>query len=68
MHQKAGAEHAEKAMSAALDAFETWSRSSVETRISCCSNAAKIIGERHFEFCAWLTYEVGKNWLKPTRM
>ncbi len=25
-------------------------------------NAAKIIRERHFEFCAWLTYEVGKNW------
>src|SRR6201981_832251 len=26
VHQKAGGEHAEKAMQAALDAFETWSR------------------------------------------
>ena len=62
VHQKAGAEHAEKAMAAALDAFETWSRTSVETRVSLLLNAAAIIRERHFEFCAWLTYEVGKNW------
>ena len=62
VHQKAGAEHAEQAMQAALDAFETWSRTSVETRVSLLLNAAKIIRERHFEFCAWLTYEVGKNW------
>src|ERR1700722_19719142 len=61
-HQKAGGEHGEKAMGAALDAFETWSRTSVETRVSLLLNAAKIIRERHFEFCAWLTYEVGKNW------
>ncbi|MGA7244047.1 MAG: aldehyde dehydrogenase family protein, partial [Terracidiphilus sp.] len=62
VHQKAGAEHAEKAMTAALDAFETWSRTSVQTRASLLLNAAAIIRERHFEFCAWLTYEVGKNW------
>jgi 1-pyrroline-5-carboxylate dehydrogenase len=62
VHQKAGAEHAEKAMQAALDAFETWSRTSVEQRASLLLNAASIIRERHFEFCAWLTYEVGKNW------
>ena len=24
--------------------------------------AAELIRERKFEFCAWLTYEVGKNW------
>ncbi len=62
VHQKAGAEHAEKAMAAALDAFESWSRTSVESRVSLLLNAAKIIRDRHFEFCAWLTYEVGKNW------
>jgi len=62
IHQKAGAEHAEKAMKAALDAFETWSRTSVETRVSLLLNAAEIIRERKFEFCSWLTYEVGKNW------
>jgi 1-pyrroline-5-carboxylate dehydrogenase len=62
VHQKAGAEHAEKAMQAALDAFETWSRTSLDTRVSLLLNAAQIIRDRKLEFCAWLTYEVGKNW------
>src|ERR1017187_6321353 len=62
VHQKAGAEHAEIAMQAALDAFESWSRTTVETRVSLLVAAADIIRSRKFEFCAWLTYEVGKNW------
>ena len=62
IHQKAGAEHAEQAMDAALEAFAAWSRTAVETRVSLLLNAAEIIRQRHFEFCAWLTYEVGKNW------
>jgi 1-pyrroline-5-carboxylate dehydrogenase len=62
IHQKAGAEHAEKAVKAALRAFETWQHASVEERASLLLNAAAIIRERKFEFCAWLTYEVGKNW------
>jgi 1-pyrroline-5-carboxylate dehydrogenase len=62
VHQKAGAEHAEGAMQAALDAYETWSRTKVEVRASLLLGAAETIRERKFEFCAWLTYEVGKNW------
>jgi 1-pyrroline-5-carboxylate dehydrogenase len=62
LHQKAGPEHVEPAMQAALGAFETWSRRSSEERVSLLLNAAKIIRRRHFEFCAWLTFEVGKNW------
>ncbi len=62
VHQKTGAEHAEKAMSAALRAFEFWSRASTDERTSLLLNAAQIIRERKFEFMAWLTYEVGKNW------
>jgi 1-pyrroline-5-carboxylate dehydrogenase len=62
VHQKAGAEHAEEAMAAALKAFESWSRTSVDERVSLLLGAAEIIRSRHFEFCAWLTYEVGKNW------
>jgi 1-pyrroline-5-carboxylate dehydrogenase len=62
VHQKAGAEHAEEAMTAALTAFETWSRTTTDERVSLLLNAAEIIRSRHFEFCAWLTYEVGKNW------
>jgi 1-pyrroline-5-carboxylate dehydrogenase len=61
IHQKAGAEHAEQAMQAALAAYETWSRTTVGERTSLLLNAAEIIRQRKFEFCAWLTYEVGKN-------
>ncbi len=62
IHQKAGAEHADTAMQAALEAFKLWSRTQVETRVSLLLGAARIIRQRKFEFCAWLTYEVGKNW------
>jgi 1-pyrroline-5-carboxylate dehydrogenase len=62
VHQKAGAEHAEEAMTAALTAFESWSRTTADERVSLLLGAAEIIRSRHFEFCAWLTYEVGKNW------
>ncbi|MGC2545325.1 MAG: aldehyde dehydrogenase family protein, partial [Silvibacterium sp.] len=62
IHQKAAAEHAEKAMQAALRAFETWQYTPAEERASLLLRAAEIIRDRKFEFCAWLTYEVGKNW------
>jgi 1-pyrroline-5-carboxylate dehydrogenase len=62
IHQKAGAEHAQQAISAALSAFESWSRTTVESRASLLLNAARIIRDHKFVFCAWLTYEVGKNW------
>ncbi len=62
IHQKAGAEHVEEAMTAALQAFGTWSKTATETRVSVILAAADMIRERKFEFCAWLTHEVGKNW------
>ena len=62
VHQKAAAEHAEQTMQAALSAYETWSRTTVVERTSLLLNAAEMIRQRKFEFCAWLTYEVGKNW------
>ncbi len=62
VHQKAGAAQAEAAMSAALRAYEGWSRTTVEERASLLLGAAEIIRRRKFEFMAWLTYEVGKNW------
>jgi 1-pyrroline-5-carboxylate dehydrogenase len=49
-------------MQAALRAFEFWSRTLVSERTSLLLAAAEIIRKRKFEFCAWLTYEVGKNW------
>jgi 1-pyrroline-5-carboxylate dehydrogenase len=62
IHQKAGAEHAEQAMHAALEAFETWKRVPVEERVSLLLKTAALLRERKLEFCAWLTFEVGKNW------
>ncbi len=62
VHQKAGAEHADQAVQAALKAFETWRFASAEERASLLLGAAGLIRERKFDFCAWLTYEVGKNW------
>ena len=62
VHQKAGTEHAGQAMQAALAAFASWSRLKVDERVSLLLGAADIIRRRKLEFCAWLTYEVGKNW------
>jgi 1-pyrroline-5-carboxylate dehydrogenase len=64
VHQKAGGAHAGQAMQAALRAFESWSRVSVGDRVSLLLGAAEIIRQRKLEFCAWLTYEVGKNWVE----
>ena len=62
IHQKAGAEHAAKAVAAAQSAFESWSRTSTQARVALLVNAADAIRKRKFEFMAWLTFEVGKNW------
>jgi 1-pyrroline-5-carboxylate dehydrogenase len=62
VHQRAGVEHVEMAMQIAQAAFATWSRTPVEERASLLFRAAALIRERSFEFCAWLTLEVGKNW------
>src|SRR5947207_6758897 len=39
LHQKAGAEHVEPAMQAALNAFESWKRTSVEERAALLRSA-----------------------------
>jgi 1-pyrroline-5-carboxylate dehydrogenase len=62
VHQKAGAPQVDAAMSAALRAFDSWSKVSVDDRASLLLGAADVIRKRKFEFMAWLTYEVGKNW------
>ncbi|HEX7895005.1 MAG TPA: L-glutamate gamma-semialdehyde dehydrogenase [Terriglobales bacterium] len=62
IHQKAGKEHVEPAMEAALKAFESWSRTSWEERISLLSRTTELLRERKFDLMAWLVYEVSKNW------
>ena len=49
-------------MQAAQAAFATWSRNPVGERVDLAAPRRRLIRERHFEFCAWLTVEVGKNW------
>jgi 1-pyrroline-5-carboxylate dehydrogenase len=61
-HHAAGAKEADAAVAAAQAAFATWRKTTVEERSSLLVRAAAMIRERHFEFCAWLTVEVGKNW------
>ena len=60
--QNAGREHVEPAVQAARAAFGSWKRTSVEERASLLHAVASILRDRKFEFCAWMVYEVGKNW------
>ena len=62
LHQKAGKEQVEPAMKAALKAFESWSRTSVEERAGLLFRVGDLLRERKFEFMAWLVFEVSKNW------
>ena len=62
IHQKAGKEHVEPAMRAALKAFEHWSRTPLEERVSLLFRTAELLRERKFELMAWLVFEVSKNW------
>ena len=64
IHQKAGAEHVEPAIEAALKAFKGWRTTSWEERASLLLNASAIIQSRRLEFNAWMVYEVGKNWVE----
>jgi len=64
IHQKAGAEHVDPAMQAALKAYESWRTTSWEERVSLLLNASAIIQSRRLEFNAWMVYEVGKNWVE----
>jgi 1-pyrroline-5-carboxylate dehydrogenase len=55
-------EMAEKAMSAALTAFETWKRWRPEHRANILFRAAAIMRRRKHEFSAYLVKEAGKPW------
>jgi 1-pyrroline-5-carboxylate dehydrogenase len=51
-------------MQAALKAFETWSRASVDERTQLLFRVGQILQERKFELEAWLVFEVGKNYFE----
>ena len=62
LHQKAGKDQVEPAMQAALRAYESWSRTSVEERAALLFRVGDLMRERKMEFMAWLVFEVSKNW------
>ena len=62
VHQQAGPAEVEPAMQAALKAFETWSRTTVQERATLLFRVAQLLRERKFELEAWLAFEVGKNY------
>src|SRR5277367_989009 len=62
IHQKAGKEHVEPAMQAALKAFESWKNTSVEERAGLLFRVADLMRQRKMDYMAWLVFEVSKNW------
>ena len=62
IHPDAELPHVEQAVAAADKAFQFWSRVPVATRVKLLLDVATLVRERKLEFCAWLTWEVGKNW------
>jgi 1-pyrroline-5-carboxylate dehydrogenase len=61
-HYTAGVDDANDAVAAAQAAFFTWGHTPISTRVNLLLRTAALLRERHLEFCAWLTLEVGKNW------
>ncbi|MFJ7727271.1 L-glutamate gamma-semialdehyde dehydrogenase [Neobacillus sp. NPDC097160] len=59
---KANQELAEKAMQAAVQAFQTWKKTKPEIRADVLFKAASIIRRRKHEFSALMTKEAGKPW------
>jgi RHH-type transcriptional regulator, proline utilization regulon repressor / proline dehydrogenase / delta 1-pyrroline-5-carboxylate dehydrogenase len=59
---EAGIAEAERAVIAAREAFEKWSRTPFETRCRMLERAADIMHRRRYEISALEVYEVGKAW------
>jgi 1-pyrroline-5-carboxylate dehydrogenase len=62
VHQKAGREHVEPAIEAALLAFASWRNAPAYERAGLAFRVADIIRQRKLELNSWLVLEAGKNW------
>lgn len=62
VYQKANVDLANKAVEVAAQTFETWKNVPAKKRADYIFKAAALMRKRKFEFCAMLTYEVGKTW------
>jgi RHH-type transcriptional regulator, proline utilization regulon repressor / proline dehydrogenase / delta 1-pyrroline-5-carboxylate dehydrogenase len=59
---EAGIPEAERAVKAAREAFDKWSRTPVEERARLLERAADILERRRYELSAVEVFEVGKTW------
>ncbi|MDQ3282989.1 MAG: aldehyde dehydrogenase family protein, partial [Acidobacteriota bacterium] len=62
LFQEGSAEHVERAIEVAWNAFESWKRAGVEAHAGLLLRAAKLMRERKHEFSAVMVLEVGKTW------
>jgi len=62
MFQKATLPMVDEAVAEAEAAFQSWSRKSVEDRVSLLLKLSKLMQERRLELAAWMVFEVGKPW------
>lgn len=60
----AGIKEAEAAIESALEAFETWKRTSASLRADILFKAAAVFRRRRFELSALITLEAGKPWVE----
>ncbi|WP_019156844.1 L-glutamate gamma-semialdehyde dehydrogenase [Robertmurraya massiliosenegalensis] len=61
---KTNKELAEKAMQAALTAFETWKKVTPESRANILFRTASMLRHRKHEFSSYLVKEAGKPWIE----
>ncbi len=60
----AGAEHVDRALAAAWQAFPGWSRRTAPERAGLVSRIGDLMVERKYELAALETFEAGKNWIE----
>lgn len=54
--------YADKALTAASEAFDSWSITSVQHRADYLRRVASLLTKKRMEFAAWQILEAGKNW------
>ena len=59
---KGSVKHAQQALEAATEAFETWKRVPARERAGYLFEVARLMRERKHYYSAWMVYEVGKSW------
>src|SRR5579864_5104324 len=62
--QQASGDHVEQAVQAALRAYESWRWVPAEERCALFLRAAAILRRRRLRAAAWMSFEVGKNWVE----